>query len=224
MNAAVREAFLRYFQPTWDRFLGWENARFVVLDCESTGLDPERDKLVSIGAVGVRHFEVCLEDAFEVFMPISHNTSAVTLHGITREAAGVKGVEESIALERFLHYLRDGVIVGHHVGHDIKLLEMAAARHFGIERLPNLSVDTMDLTLRLEERGILGKPAGQPGFSLDSLCQRFGIPPHDRHTAMGDAFLTARIFQILLRKAKRGNLLQLGHLTERYVPKEEGGT
>ena len=220
MSAAVRDDFLSYFQLTWDRYLGWENARFVVLDCESTGLDSRRDRIVSIGAVAAIHFEVCLEDAFEVFMPIAYNTSSVTLHGITREAAEAKGIEEPVALERFLRYVRDGVIVGHHVGHDIAMLEAAANRHFGIERLPNLSNDTMDLALRLEELGVLNKPDGPRSFSLDSLCQRFEIPPHDRHTAMGDAFLTARIFQILLRKARRAGLLRLGDLTERYVPKE----
>ncbi len=221
MNRTVAQTFERYFQPTWDQYLGWENARFVVLDCESTGFDPKRDRIVSIGAVALQHYEMLLDDAFEVFLPIAYNTSAVTVHGITREAAEAKGVDEPVAMERFLHFLRDAVIVGHHVGHDIQMLEEAAYRHFGIKSLPNLSVDTMHLTLRLQDAGVL--PVAEcPDFSLDGLCQRFGIPPHDRHTAMGDAFLTARIFQILLRKAKKAGFLQLGHLTERHQATEEG--
>lgn len=220
MKADLVSAVDRYFRLSWDELTRWDNVRFVVLDCESTGLDPKRDSIVSIGAVGIEQQEVCLEDSFEVFMPIAYNTSAVTLHGITREAAEAIGVEEPVAIERFLHFLRDAVVVGHHVMHDIRLLEAAAMRHFGLEKLSNLTVDTMDLTLRLEEAGVLPRPDGHDGFSLDGLCRRFGIPPHDRHTAMGDAYLTARIFQILLRKARRAGFLRVGELTERYESQE----
>lgn len=220
MNTGVREAFLRYFHPTWDARLGWESVRFVVLDTELTGLDPRRDRLVSIGAVSVVDLEVVLEDAFEVILPIAYNTSAVTLHGITREEAEARGVEEPVALERFVHYLRDGVIVGHHIDHDVQMLAGAAGRHFGLDCLPNLTLDTMDLTLRLEESGWLPRVEGPPDFTLDGLCRRFGIRPHDRHTAIGDAFITAQVLLVLLRRAKRAGYLQLGRLTRRWIPPE----
>ncbi len=52
------------------------------------------------------------------------------MHGVTRdESRG--GVEEPEALERFLDYLRDGVIVGHHIGHDIGTFDAAYERHWG---------------------------------------------------------------------------------------------
>lgn len=215
----VAEEFLRWFKITWDLNLGWENARFVVLDTESTGLDQQRDRIVSIGAVGCYFFELSLDDVFEVVLPISHNTSAVHIHGITREQAAAKGVPEPEALQRFLRYLRDGIIVGHHVSHDIGMIEAACQRHFGLERLPNHVVDTMDLTLRLESLGGMTKaPWETNDFSLDGLCERFGIALHDRHTASGDAFLTAQVFLKLLKRAKRCNLLRLGQLTEPFKP------
>jgi DNA polymerase III subunit epsilon len=222
MEDVVRR-YLRCFSPSWDEELGWENARFVILDTESTGLDAKRDRLVSIGAVSSMHFQLFLEDVFEVFLPIAHNTSAVHVHGITRELAAERGMPEAEAIAGFLDYLRDGVIVGHHVRHDVAMLEEATRRHFGLERLSNLVVDTMDLTLRLEELGRMTRSPfeEQPDFSLDGLCRRFAIPPHDRHTAMGDAFLTGQIFIKLLKRAKRADLLRLGQLTEPYSPPEE---
>lgn len=224
MSTELRKVLERYFHPTWVEYLGWENARFVVLDSETTGFDERTDRLVSIGAVGIYNFEVLLEDAFDVVMPISHNTSAVTVHGITREAAEERGEEESIAIERFLHYLRDGIVVGHHIRFDLRMIGAAMRRHFGDDvELRNLVVDTMDLTLRLEKMGALPKIDGEeePDYSLDGLCRRFHIAPHDRHTAMGDAFLTAQVFLVLLRRAKKAGFTRLGDLTQPWEPPEK---
>ena len=73
----------------------------------------------------------------------------------TPEEAGLR--LESLSFELiphqtrlFLDYLRDGVIVGHHIGHDIEALNCACERHFQI-KLNNRSLDTMDLTLHLKD-------------------------------------------------------------------------
>jgi DNA polymerase-3 subunit epsilon len=225
MSEELRNALQRYFNPTWVEHLGWENARFIVLDSETTGFDERSDRLVSIGAVSVYNYEVFLDDAFDVLMPIAFNTSAVTVHGITREASEERGEEEPVAIERFLHFLRDGIIVGHHIRFDLRMIGAAVRRHFGDDlELRNLVVDTMDLTLWLEEVGALPREQGErPDYSLDGLCRRFNIAPHDRHTAMGDAFLTAQIFLVLLRRAKKAGLTRLGDLTHSWVPPEERG-
>ena len=170
--------------------------RYVVLDTETTGLDPRRDRIITIGAVAVEDGEIRLDDAFEAMLKIDYNRSSVTVHGITRDEAA-DGMDEREAMEQFLAYLGDSVIVGHHIGHDIEALNCASERHFG-HRMPNRSIDTMDLALKLGVE--------TDGFELDSLCARFGIVPHDRHTAGGDAFLTALIFLRLLRLAKASDL------------------
>ncbi|MCC5804876.1 MAG: 3'-5' exonuclease [Opitutales bacterium] len=210
----VHEAYTAHFEPTWDEALGWENARFVVLDTESTGFDPKRDRIVSVGAIGVMYFELLLDDTFDVFMPISHNTSSVTLHGITREYSE-RGMPEEPALCAFLDYLGDGVIVGHHIRHDVAILNAAITTHFGFE-LRNMCVDTMDLTLRLADMGLLDRDQAHEDYTLDGLARLFRIRPADRHTAAGDAFITGQIFLKLLRLAERAGFLRLGQLTEPY--------
>ncbi len=121
------------------------------------------------------------------------------MHGITRDEARA-GLDEPEALERFLDYLRDGVIVGHHIGHDIGTLDAGYEREWGFQ-LKNRSLDTMDLTLHLERDGAFhGRPPIRH-FTLDSLCEMCGVEPHDRHTASGDAFLTAQVFLRLLKLA-----------------------
>ncbi len=212
------------FDDTWADGTPAERVRFVVLDTETTGLDPKKDAIVTIGAVTVQNNEILLEDQFEALLRFRYNTSAVVVHGITREAAEEEGVDEVEALRDFLGYLRDGVIVGHHIGFDVEILREHIMRRFG-QDLENRWLDTMELTLHLEDSGAFGTPPDDDedvdergrDFSLDGLCARFGIKPHDRHTAAGDAFITAQVFLKLLRLANRFGRRTLGTLCERYV-------
>ena len=203
------------FETTWTDETSVDDVRFVVLDSETTGLNPRTDRIITIGAVAVCTHEILLEDSFEALLTIAENTSAVTVHGITRdEARG--GLEEEEALARFLDYLRDGVIVGHHIGHDIGTLDAGYERGWGF-RTMNRSLDTMDLTLHLERDGAF---AGRPPirhFTLDALCDMFDVIPHDRHTASGDAFLTAQVFLRLLRLAARHGRTTLSGISTPFV-------
>jgi len=159
-----------------------------------------------------------LDDVVEVMLRLAYNNASVTVHGVTRDGAS-DGMEEGAALAEFLEYLLDGVIVGHHIGHDIQALNVACDRHFGLE-LKNRWLDTMDLTLHLNDDGAFAGRAMTGGFSLDGLCEMFGVTTHDRHTAGGDAFLTAQVFLRLLRAAKGAGRLTLGSLCETYVASE----
>lgn len=192
-----------------------EQVRFVVLDSETTGLDTRKDRLVSIGAVAVQNGEIVLEDSFDALLKVAYNTSAVTVHGITRDES-MSGLEEPEALERFLAYLGDGVIAGHHIGHDVETLNAGYERHFGF-RLANRSLDTMELALHLERDGAFAGREAIRSFSLDGLCAMFGVVPHDRHTASGDAFITAQVLLRLLRLAAKHGRTTLGRIAERWA-------
>jgi DNA polymerase-3 subunit epsilon len=204
-----------HFDATWTDATPIDQVRFVVLDSETTGLNPRTDRIITIGAVVVSAHEILLEDSFNALLKVAKNTSAVAVHGVTRdESRG--GLDEEDALARFLDYLRDGVIVGHHIGHDVDTLDAGYERGWGF-RTMNRSLDTMDLTLHLERDGAF---AGRPPirqFTLDALCEMFGVIPHDRHTASGDAFLTAQMFLRLLRLAERHGRTTLSQLTEPFV-------
>ena len=203
------------FETTWADDTLIDQVRFVVLDSETTGLDPRHDRLITIGAVAVRTSEIQIDDSFDALIRVDENTSAVAVHGVTRdESRG--GVEEPEALERFLDYVRDGVIVGHHIGHDIATFDAGYQRHWGM-RLLNRSMDTMDLTLHLERDGAF---AGRPPirqFTLDALCEMFDVIPHGRHTAGGDAFITAQVLLRLLKLAARCGRTTLGSISQEFA-------
>jgi DNA polymerase-3 subunit epsilon len=85
-------------------------------------------------------------------------------------------------------------------------------------RFLNRSLDTMDLTLHLEQDGAF---AGRPPirhFTLDALCEMFGVIPHDRHTATGDAFITAQVFLRLLKRAAHHGRTTLADISRDFVP------
>jgi DNA polymerase-3 subunit epsilon len=190
--------------------LSWENFRFVCIDSETTGLDVRRDRLITLAGIGCNLQEICLWDQHFVMMPVAYNTAAVTIHGITREEAA-SGVEEPLAVAGFLNWLRDGVIVGHHIQHDITMLNLACERHYGW-RMSNLVVDTLEVFHAIISAGGFTRREPPLANSLDALCDYFGIVPHDRHTAAGDAFLTALIFARLLKEASRLGLWSFQNL------------
>jgi DNA polymerase-3 subunit epsilon len=214
------ERYLACFESSWADDAMAAEVRFVVLDSETTGLDPRRDRLITVGAVSVQHGEIRLDDSVEVLLKLSHNHSSVTLHGITCDEAR-DGMEEDEGLLLFLDYLRDGVIVGHHIGHDIEALNTACNRNFQIQ-LQNRSLDTMDLTLHLNDSGVFAGRKMAEGFTLDALCEMFSVLPHDRHTAGGDAFITAQIFLRLLRAAEKAGRTTLASLCVPYANPQSG--
>lgn len=212
MNAA---RYFAQFENSWTDETPVSEVRFVVLDSETTGLDPRRDRLITIGAVAVENGEIRLDDSFEALLKLDYNRASVTIHGITRDEASA-GMDEPEALELFLDYLRDGVIVGHHIGHDIQTLNAAYARHFEMQ-LKNRALDTMDLTLHLNDDGAFADRPMAQGFSLDALCEMFGVAPHDRHTAGGDAFITAQVFLRLLRAARKVGRTSVASISRPYA-------
>jgi DNA polymerase-3 subunit epsilon len=213
-DAAFLDRYRAAFTNTWSDDTPIDRVRFVVLDSETTGLNPRVDRLVTIGAVGVVDGEIVIADSFAALLKVAQNTPAVSVHGITRDQSR-HGVEEPQALEALLEYLRDGVIVGHHIGHDVATLDAALTRHWDIQLL-NRSLDTMDLTLHLERAGAFSGRAPIRRFTLDALCAMFDVVPHDRHTASGDAFITAQIFLRLVKLASRAGRGTLGALCEAF--------
>jgi DNA polymerase III subunit epsilon len=203
------------FVATWSGNASIDRVRFVVVDSETTGLNSKTDRLVSVAAVGVQGGEILLDDAFGAMLRIERNTEAVTVHGVTRDES-LQGMEEARALELFLEYLGDGVIVGHHIGHDIGTFNAAYQRQWGVGLL-NRSLDTMDLALHLEASGAFSGRPRIRRFTLDALCDMFGVIPHGRHTAGGDAFMTAQVFLRLLRLASRNGRPTLDLVSEPFA-------
>jgi DNA polymerase III subunit epsilon len=114
--------------------------------------------------------------------------------------------------EKSLDYFGNSVLVAHHIGFDLEMIQKAC-KPFGMEKLPNPKIDTMSLAIRLELGPHANRSQINPQqYSLDALCERYQIRTEDRHTAAGDAFLTAQLFLKLLRLASAKGINNFGQL------------
>ncbi|MEM9142182.1 MAG: 3'-5' exonuclease, partial [Bacteroidota bacterium] len=121
----------------------------------------------------------------EVYSP-----ETVKIHGI-RKQGKLDYIPELEALEQFLGYLGNAILVAHHALFDIRMVNTALERH-GLPQLKNRYLDTSTLYGKSRLKSNLIQP--QNHYSLDELADRFNISKKDRHTALGDAYITAMLF------------------------------
>jgi len=186
--------------------------RFVVFDTEATGLDIKKDKIISIGAIAVTDFSLHIHDSFETLIQQvdSGDKESIPVHGILKRDLE-NAAHEKNALECFLSYISGSVLIAHHAMFDISIINHALKTYYDLE-IFNPVLDTANLAKRLEKGPFSSEDTKAGDYSLDKLCQRYRIPIYDRHTAPGDAFLTAQLFQILLYHAEKKRILTLGEI------------
>lgn len=188
---------------------------FVVLDAETTGFEPGRDRILSLAAVPVKAGVLQLSEirSWLVYHHEAPFTDAVNVHGILPSETRT-GQPEATVLAELLPVLTGAVLVGHHLGFDVRMLNAALQQHLRI-RLRNPLLDTAKLAMHvLEPFRKTGYP-GQRAPSLDEVCTHCEITPLERHTAAGDAFMTAELLMVLCAKYAR----QLGRkLTATDLP------
>ncbi len=184
---------------------------FVVFDTETTGLDPQKDRLLSIGAVKVQHWEIDISRQLELYVgqeaPSPASEQAIAVHGILPgEQSGQISEEE--ALRQFLAYAGPSVLVAHHLGFDQAMINQLLRQHGG-GSLRNKGVDTAVLARRLSTQPEL---AQRGDFGLDALCRQYNITMSDRHTAAGDAYITGILLMKLLYRLQKRGVHTLGQL------------
>lgn len=172
-----------------------QTARWVVIDCETSGLDIARDRLLSVGAVAVREARVQAAECFQARVRQESPSAPenILIHGIGGDAQR-QGDSAENAMNALDKFLADGVPVAFHAPFDAGIL-----RRHGLK--PRRAWhDLARLAPALfPERGKADSP-------LDHWLAAFGIPPLARHDALGDAFATAQLLLVILNEAKRQRL------------------
>jgi len=169
--------------------------RWVVLDCESSGLDPERDRLLSIGAVAVREGRIVHADAYGAVLRQAQASAApnILVHGIGAEAQR-RGQDPGTALAAFERYAAGAPLVAYHAAFDRALLGRAMAA-CGLRWQPRW------LDLAQLAPALFPRRAGSCK-SLDDWLAAFSIGHPARHDAVADAYATAQLLLVLLAEAQ----------------------
>lgn len=199
--------------------LSIEEARFVVFDTETTGLDLSKNRLLTIAGVAVTGLDVQLDDAFEAVVSQTDvgGADAAVIHGlVSRDLGG--GVPEDEAAARFLAFVGDSILVAQHAAFDVRMLRKAIAPHRGA-KVWSPAIDTAQLARRVENGAMSSSEAhgadSREAYQLDSMVDRYDIEAPERHTAAGDALATALLFQRLLKKAQHRGIRTVGELLAR---------
>jgi len=173
--------------------------RFVAFDTETTGLDAKEDRILSVGAIAIQSQTIKVEDSLELYVDQEHyKPESAPIHGILKQGHFRK-VSEIEAIERFLAFIGTDILIGHHVGFDVAIINAALKRH-GLGKLKNKLLDTGQLYKRLLHpihHGLQDKH-----YTLDALSEALKIPLYDRHTSAGDAMITAIAFLKIVAKFK----------------------
>jgi DNA polymerase-3 subunit epsilon len=191
--------------------------REIVLDTETTGLDPASgDRIVEIGCVElVNHIPT--GNTFQRYVNPERDVpdAAVAVHGLTRDFLSGHPVFAGIAGD-FVGFIADSPLIIHNAAFDLGFVNAELVR---IERVPVPAERALD-TVQLARRKI---PPGASA-SLDALCARFGIDTSMRalHGALKDALLLAEVYLELIGGRQPGLVFAHAAASGRASPTRNG--
>ena len=171
-----------------DRLLG--DLTYTVFDTETTGLSPSGgDEIIQIGAARIVNGKLLRQESFEQLVNPGRLIPAATIpiHGITQDMVMGKPVIAEV-LPAFYAFAQDTVLVAHNAAFDMKFLQLQQARTGLVFNHPVL--DTLLLSAVVHPN--------QESHRLEAIAERFNITVLGRHTALGDAFVTAEVWLRLL--------------------------
>jgi DNA polymerase-3 subunit epsilon len=157
-----------------------------VLCTETTGLNSEKDLILSIGSFSVINNSILIGDSFEAYFAqykFFHD------NGISNEftvESKMKKLGESEGIEAFIEFIGNSVLVGHHIDFDVEMIN-AALERLGCGRLKNEALD-----IDIMHRKLLDINNKQ--FSLEELTEIYKIPKSDRNSSSEDAYKIALLF------------------------------
>ncbi|MDX1301891.1 3'-5' exonuclease [Photobacterium sp.] len=176
------------------------NVPFVALDFETTGLDPRKDGIVSIGLVPFTLQRIrCRESAHWVINPRQPlGDESVVIHGITH--SDVNDAPDLLRiLEKVLDALAGKIIVVHYQRIEREFMDRALKKRLN-EGIQFPVVDTMAIESAIQSRqygGFWKRLQGKRPNSvrLGKARQRYGLPAYQPHHALTDALATAELLQ-----------------------------
>lgn len=189
---------MRALRMPWSRSPAIDDARWVVVDVESSGLDPYHDRLLAVAGVAVHWVEgrprIAAGDSFEVVLrqgAVAVDKSNILLHGI---GVGEQraGREPREALQAFLDWVGRAPLVAFHAGFDEAMLHRALSA-LGLRLAP----PWLDLAPLAE----VVQP-GRKAKALDEWLALHGIVCAVRHQAAADTLATAELLLKLWQLAQ----------------------
>ena len=183
--------FWKDYLKTFDK----KSNKYVVMTTETTGLNPSKDVILSIGCVTVQDDFILIVDSFEVVLlqyVFNHDNQMSNEYII--ESKQEKLIEAE-GIKKFIEFLKNAVIVGHRIDFDIEILNEA------LKKMNCGSIKNEALDIEIMHRKWIENIDEKP-FSIEEICQHFKIENTFRSSSVEDAFLIALLFLKLKSRLK----------------------
>lgn len=202
-----------YLTAIVDERKHWRDVEYLALDFEATGLDLKRDDVISLGSVPIRDGRIVVgEQRYTLVRPTQPVPPESSKFHIIRNQDLADALTAGEAAELLLTSLRGRALLAHASWVEAAFLRRLFRLH-GVE-LQTPIIDTAALARALGMRPRIN--THEP--HLETLADELGVPVHDPHHALGDAFTTAQVFLVLANRLEVGrsgpltlmDLVQLG--------------
>ena len=191
--------------PLW----GLDCEEYVVLDTETTGVDPQHDEVIEVGAIRVRCGEMV--ETFEALIrPEGTVGDSEAVHGISDVRLAEDGRPPAEVFAEFQAFLGDTPVAGHNVRFDLRMLTAHSAR----VGAPMRFGDHFD-SLRYARRLLR-----QDSYRLGDLCEKLDLPAEATHRALDDVKTTVHLFFHLATIAQRSRAVRQ-NLMQQHAPSFE---
>jgi DNA polymerase-3 subunit epsilon len=164
---------------------------YICFDCETTGLNPKIDDIISIGAVKIKGNTILASQKFERFIKPKTKLQAdsIKIHQIREcDLADAKDIDEVIY--EFLDFIGNRPLVGYYLEFDVAMINKYTKPKIGI-KLPNKQIEVSALYFDK----VIGKiPQGNIDLRFNTIMKKLDLPMMGKHDAINDAIMTAMIF------------------------------
>lgn len=176
-----------------------EMDEYVIFDTETTGLNPKKDEILSIGAVKIKGNKILTDNMLSLYLKPSRevNIQSIKIHQI-RNIDLQNALEPQIAIEQFLDFIGALPLVGYYLEFDVAMINKYIKPWLGI-KLPNKQIEVSGM---YHDRKIKAIPDGIIDLRFDTIMKELNLPIFGKHDAINDALMTAMIFVKLLHVNK----------------------
>jgi DNA polymerase-3 subunit epsilon len=179
---------------------------YTAFDTETTGLEPSQgDEILQIGAARIVAGKLRREDSFEQLVNPGRDIPAagIPIHGIRAEMVADAPTIDRV-LPAFHAFAQDTVLVAHNAAFDMRFLQLKESATGVVFDQPVL--DTLLLSAVVHPQ--------QASHGLEAIAERLGVTVLGRHTALGDALVTAEVFLKLIPLLAERGIHTLGQARE----------
>ena len=200
LDATQQQRLAQLPQPVALGDAALRSQRWVVLDLETSGLNLNRDQVLSIGAVVIEDGAVDFSQMFERTLQRAETklSPSVLIHGLGPSAIAA-GSDPVDALLDFMEFVGDSPLLAFHAPFDQHMLARALKDSLGY-RLAHTFLDVADIAPLLYPEALL-REAG-----LDDWIDHFHLQVGERHHASADALATAELMLILFSRARQQHI------------------